>query len=169
MKLLRGTSRAAPSAGAAFRAGSSLRWAAWVLVLLLLVAQRSRPSAPQPRGSAPRPLRKALPFSRPTGGLSAPGGARILRPGGEDHRIPRSFWRRRGGVATNASKARSCFSEGGFFCLPCACRCPFRLLGLCAYGLLLGSCRDWSVVGRDRRPAQGLLCFGFLRDKRGSG
>lgn len=43
-------------------------------------------------------------------------------------------------------KPLACFSKGGFLsalCLPL----PFRLL-VCAEGVLSGTCRDWSDVGR---------------------
>lgn len=72
VKRHRGTLHAAPGARVAFRAGSSLRWAAQVLVQLLLVAQRNPPPGPKPRGSAPRPLRKVLPFSKRSWDLVAP-------------------------------------------------------------------------------------------------
>lgn len=72
VKLHRGTPHATPGTCAAFRAGSSLRWAAQVLVQLLLVAQWNPPPGPKPRDSAPRPLRKVLPFSKRSWGLVAP-------------------------------------------------------------------------------------------------
>lgn len=102
---------------------------------------------------------KALPFSKPNWGLLAPGGARIPRPGGEDHHIPRSFWWRRGGAAINASKARSCFSEGGGFVCPALA----AALSGCWVFVLVGCFRGragtgalWGAIDAPRKGCSGL-------------
>lgn len=55
------------------------------------------------------------------------------------------------------------------FCLPSAYHCPFWLLVFVRGGVLLATCRDWSIGERGQHPAERMLGFALLGSKRGSG